>query len=67
MTGIDLAAHVADWVEPIRMGYRGYEVAEIPPNGPGIAALMALGMLEDFDLRRSARITPTIGIFRLKR
>ena len=51
MTGIDLAAHVADWVEPIRVGYRGYEVCEIPPNGQGIAALMALGMLEDFDLK----------------
>ena len=33
------------------MSYRGYEVAEIPPNGQGIAALMALGMLEDFDLK----------------
>ncbi|MBL8311576.1 MAG: gamma-glutamyltransferase family protein [Burkholderiales bacterium] len=51
MSGIDLAAHTADWVEPIRMSYRGYEVAEIPPNGQGIAALMALGMLEDFDLK----------------
>ncbi|MCC7068562.1 MAG: gamma-glutamyltransferase family protein [Burkholderiales bacterium] len=50
MTGIDLAAHSADWVEPIRIGYRGYEIAEIPPNGQGIAALMALGMLEPFDL-----------------
>jgi gamma-glutamyltranspeptidase / glutathione hydrolase len=51
MTGIDLAAHVADWVEPIRTSYRGYEVAEIPPNGQGIAALMALGMMEQFDVK----------------
>ncbi len=51
MTGIDLAAHVADWVDPIRIGYRGYEVAEIPPNGQGIAALMALGMMEEFDVK----------------
>jgi gamma-glutamyltranspeptidase / glutathione hydrolase len=51
MTGIDLAAHVADWVDPIRTGYRGYEVAEIPPNGQGIAALMALGMMEQFDVK----------------
>ena len=51
MTGIDLAAHVADWVEPIRTSYRGYEVAEIPPNGQGIAALMALGMMEQFDIK----------------
>jgi gamma-glutamyltranspeptidase / glutathione hydrolase len=51
MTGIDLAAHVADWVDPIRTGYRDYEVAEIPPNGQGIAALMALGMMEQFDVK----------------
>ena len=51
LTGIDLAAHVADWVEPIRTGYRGYEVAEIPPNGQGIAALMALGMMAQFDVK----------------
>ena len=51
MTGIDLAAHVADWVDPIRIDYRGYEVAEIPPNGQGIAALMALGMMEEFDVK----------------
>ena len=33
------------------MDYRGYTLHEIPPNGQGIAALMALGMLEHFDLR----------------
>ena len=46
----DLAAHQPDWVEPIGQDYRGYRVHEIPPNGQGIAALMALGMLEHFDL-----------------
>ena len=46
----DLAAHEADWVEPIGQGYRGYRVHEIPPNGQGIAALIALGILEHFDL-----------------
>jgi gamma-glutamyltranspeptidase / glutathione hydrolase len=51
MTGIDLAAHAADWVEPIKTSYRGYEVAEIPPNGQGIAALMALAIAEEFDLK----------------
>jgi gamma-glutamyltranspeptidase/glutathione hydrolase len=50
MTMADLAAHTCDWVEPISMDYRGYTVHEIPPNGQGIAALMALGMLENFDL-----------------
>jgi gamma-glutamyltranspeptidase/glutathione hydrolase len=46
----DLAAHRADWVEPISMRYRDIELHEIGPNGQGIAALMALGMLERFDL-----------------
>lgn len=46
----DLAAHQSSWVEPIGVGYRGYEVWEIPPNGQGLAALMALSILEGFDL-----------------
>jgi len=47
----DLAAHQPDWVEPISQGYRGYRIHEIPPNGQGIAALIALGILEHFDVR----------------
>ena len=46
----DFAAHTADWVTPLGIDYRGVTVHEIPPNGQGIAALMALGMLESFDL-----------------
>ncbi len=46
----DLAAYQPEWVTPIGKTYRGYTVHEIPPNGQGIAALMALGMLERFDL-----------------
>ena len=46
----DLAAHAADWVEPLAHDYRGYTLHEIPPNGQGIAAQMALGILERFDL-----------------
>ena len=42
----DLAAHRVDWVEPVSHTYHGFTVHEIPPNGQGIAALMALGMLE---------------------
>ena len=46
----DLAAHRADWVTPIRTDYRGYTVHEIPPNGQGIIVLIALGILEHFDM-----------------
>ena len=50
MTMDDLASHTLDWVEPIAIDYRGYRVHQIPPNGQGIACLMALGILENFDL-----------------
>jgi gamma-glutamyltranspeptidase/glutathione hydrolase len=53
MTEADLAAHTADWVQPIRVQYRDHELVEIGPNGQGIGALMALGMLRHFDLRES--------------
>ena len=46
----DFERHAVDWVTPIAVDYRGIRVHEIPPNGQGIAALMALGMLESFDL-----------------
>lgn len=46
----DLAAHRADWVGTINGEYRGYTVHEIPPNGQGIVALIALGILEHFDM-----------------
>ncbi|MCW8880457.1 MAG: gamma-glutamyltransferase [Kangiellaceae bacterium] len=46
----DLAEHHSDWVEPIFVNYRGYDVFELPPNGQGIAALQMLNILEGFDL-----------------
>ncbi len=51
----DMAAHKANWVEPISAGYRGYDVWEIPPNGQGIAALEALSILEGFDMASTPR------------
>jgi gamma-glutamyltranspeptidase / glutathione hydrolase len=50
MRASDLAANKPDWVKPLEVGYRGYTLHEIPPNGQGIVALMALGMLESFDV-----------------
>jgi gamma-glutamyltranspeptidase/glutathione hydrolase len=46
----DFRSYRPDWVTPISKNYRGYTLHEIPPNGQGISALMALGMLEHFDL-----------------
>ena len=46
----DLAAHKSDWTAPLEMDYRGYTIHELPPNGQGIVALMALGMLSEFDV-----------------
>lgn len=50
MTAADLAGFTPEWVAPISTAYRGHEVHELPPNGQGIAALIALGILEQFDL-----------------
>jgi gamma-glutamyltranspeptidase/glutathione hydrolase len=50
MTAADLAAYQPEWVTPIGQDYRGRRLHEIPPNGQGITALIALGILEHFDL-----------------
>ena len=50
MTRADLAGYRPDWVTPISKRYRGYDVHEMPPNGQGMAALIALGILDKFDL-----------------
>jgi gamma-glutamyltranspeptidase/glutathione hydrolase len=46
----DLSTHRSDWVDPIAQEYRGLQLHEIPPNGQGLAALIALGVLRHFDL-----------------
>jgi len=49
-TVADFATYKPEWVTPLSKDYRGHTLHEIPPNGQGIAALMALGILEHFDI-----------------
>ncbi len=51
LRGEDLAAYAPRWVEPVRTRYRDFEVCEIPPNGQGMTALIALNILEKLPLR----------------
>jgi gamma-glutamyltranspeptidase/glutathione hydrolase len=50
MTLDDLAAHTSTWEKPLSVTYRGYRIHECPPNGQGITALIALNILEGFDI-----------------
>jgi gamma-glutamyltranspeptidase / glutathione hydrolase len=51
LTEADLAAYQAEWVEPLAVAYRpGYTFYEIPPNGQGLTALLALNIVRGFDL-----------------
>ena len=45
----DLATHRSQWVTPVSVNYRGYDVWELPPNGQGIAALQMLQILKGYD------------------
>nr|WP_106782536.1 gamma-glutamyltransferase family protein [Lysinibacillus timonensis] len=46
----DLTEYQPEWVKPISINYRGYDVWEIPPNGQGIVALMSLNIFEQLDV-----------------
>ncbi|WP_431101935.1 gamma-glutamyltransferase family protein [Roseateles noduli] len=50
ITAADFAAYAPQWVDTISMDYAGHTLHEIPPNGQGIAALIALGILKQFDI-----------------
>ena len=50
LTAKDFENYRPEWVKPIAKNYRSYTLHEIPPNGQGIAALIALGILDQFDV-----------------
>jgi gamma-glutamyltranspeptidase/glutathione hydrolase len=50
MTAEDFARYRPEWVTPLAQEYRGHTLHEIPPNGQGIAAQIALGILKHFDI-----------------
>lgn len=58
MSQNDLAEHVSTWENPISVNYHGLKVYECPPNGQGIAALIALNILEGFDLASLDSLSP---------
>ena len=47
----DFADHKADWVEPIRVNYRGLSACNLPPNTQGMASLEILNILNNFDVK----------------
>ncbi len=49
LSAADLAAYQVEWVDPISVNYRGFDVWEIPPSGHGLVALIALNLLQGFD------------------
>lgn len=51
LTKEDFAEHSGEWVTPLKGSYRGHEVYQVPPNSQGFVALMALQMLENYDLK----------------
>jgi len=46
----DLKKHRSEWIDPIKTDYRNFEVYELPPNTQGITVLLALNILENYDL-----------------
>ncbi|MHB8134091.1 MAG: gamma-glutamyltransferase [Anaerolineaceae bacterium] len=51
MESVDLTNHTSTWEEPIFIEYQGKRIWECPPNGQGLAALLALNILKNFDIQ----------------
>jgi gamma-glutamyltranspeptidase/glutathione hydrolase len=58
LSAADLAAHRSTWEDPIAIDYDGLRFHECPPNGQGLAALLALGILRGFDLEDLPPLSP---------
>lgn len=54
----DMAAHTSEWVEPVSVNYRGYDVWQLPPNSQGLAVLQMLNILEAYDLASMGLFSP---------
>ena len=52
MSKQDYSDYQVSWVDPLKVNYRGYDICEIPPNGQGIVALMALNILKEFNFEK---------------
>lgn len=53
----DLDAFEPEWVTPLRINYHGTEICELPPNGQGIVALMALNILKEFQFEEKFSVS----------
>jgi gamma-glutamyltranspeptidase/glutathione hydrolase len=57
LTADDFRLHAGEWVRPISVAYRGYDIRQMPPNSQGFSVLMMLNMIESFDVAAYGRLT----------